>query len=165
MDKFFSASMGVSVKLITVAASAILLGIPVSAVASGMRSGFSVLLVLPAMIWVTALLFKISGYTLTPDALHINRYWWKSVISLAALQHAEYKPRAMARSLRLFGNGGLFVVAGLFRKREFGIYRAFVSNQENTVVLYFSDRTIVVSPDRPEDFTTALNQRQPEGNV
>ncbi len=65
-------------------------------------------------------------------------------------------PTAMAGSLRIAGNGGLFSFTGWFWSRRLGRYRAFVTDPARSVVLKFSDRTVVVSPDVPEEFVAAL---------
>ena len=66
----------------------------------------------------------------------------------------------MARSLRIFGNGGLFSVCGRFRNRELGHYRAFVTDPKNAVVLRFGEQTIVISPEGPKEFVEALGVGQ-----
>jgi hypothetical protein len=125
--------------------------------ALGYSSGIvSVILVIPLLIWVFTLPFIILRYDLTPEELRIGRLGWKSVFLLRSLRSAEHKPNAMARSLRIFGNGGLFSVCGRFRNRELGHYRAFVTDPTNTVVLRFAEQTIVISPEGPEGFVEAL---------
>ncbi len=46
----------------------------------------------------------------------------------------------MRGSLRLFGNGGMFSITGLYRNRALGNYRAFVTDLKKTVVLRFMKR-------------------------
>lgn len=66
----------------------------------------------------------------------------------------------MRGSLRLCGNGGMFSFTGWYRNRALGVYRAFVTDLKSTVVLKFAKRTIVVSPERPEEFAAEiLNQK------
>jgi hypothetical protein len=65
-------------------------------------------------------------------------------------------PFAMRRSLRSFGNGGLFCFAGLFRNKQLGPYRAFATNPAPTVVLRFARHVIVITPENPEEFVGAL---------
>jgi hypothetical protein len=55
------------------------------------------------------------------------------------------------------GNGGFFAFTGYFRNKELGAYRAFMTDRRLAVVLRFPDRVIVVSPDRPEDFVSAIS--------
>lgn len=62
----------------------------------------------------------------------------------------------MGRSLRLFGNGGLFCSAGWFRNRTLGRYRAFAMSPRHAVVLTFAARVVAVTPDDPERILRAL---------
>ncbi len=161
MATHYKAPWGRSVRLVTIVVSMLLVGIPVTAISQGNGSaGVLLVAVIPLLIWMFTLPFMILGYELTDEELRISRLGWKSVFALRSLHSAEYKPYAMARSLRLFGNGGLFCVCGRFRNRELGHYRAFVTDPNNAVVLRFADKTIVISPDRPEEFTAALNLRK-----
>ena len=64
----------------------------------------------------------------------------------------------MRGSLRLFGNGGIFSITGLFRNRALGNYRAFVTDLKRTVVLRFPERIIVVSPECPEKFVAEISR-------
>lgn len=114
------------------------------------------LALLPLLVLGGAALFTIRSYTLAPGALLIQRLFWTTRLPLAGLQSAEFQPNAMRSSLRLFGNGGLFSFTGIFRNRTLGNYRAYVTDPHRTVVLRFSDRTLVVSPERPEEFTAAI---------
>ena len=59
------------------------------------------------IMFVTAL-FVVRSYTIEPDALAIRRLLWTTRVPLAGLQSATFTPDVMRRSLRLFGNGGMF---------------------------------------------------------
>ena len=121
-------------------------------------SGFARLLmvVTPLTILIGAVPFMVRGYRIEPGRLAIRRLGWSTRLSLRELQSAEASPRAMKGSLRLMGNGGLFVFAGWFWSRTLGRYRAFVTDPSRSVVLRFQDRTVVVSPDAPDEFARAL---------
>jgi hypothetical protein len=112
---------------------------------------------LPAVLVIGCALFCIRGYTLTLDTLIIQRLFWKTRIPLADLQSAEFRPRAMRGSIRTFGNGGFFSVTGYHWSRVLGTYRAFVTDFRRTTILRFPTRTIVLSPDSPEDFVHELS--------
>ena len=154
----YGAPWGTSVKLVTLFISVLLFGIPLAAIAMGHGSGLGLLVVVvPLSIWVFTLPFMVLGYELTAGELRIRRFGWHSVFPLSSLRCAEYNPDAMARSLRTFGNGGLFSVCGHFKNRELGRYRAFVTDPKNAVVLRFGEKTVVISPDRPEEFVASLD--------
>ena len=111
---------------------------------------------LPLAIVVCTAPFAILGYEVTGDAILVHRLFWTTRLPLAGLKSAEFKPDAMRRSLRTFGNGGLFSITGLYSNRLLGSYRAFVTDEHRTVVLRFLKRTVVVSPDEPEEFIREL---------
>jgi hypothetical protein len=132
----------------------------VSLLCIGMATGFMIsqpgLLpwgtVIPLVIVIGGALFTIRGYTLTADALLVHRLFWNTRISLKGLQSVHMDSEAMNGSIRTFGNGGLFSFSGRYRNKKLGAYRAFVTDMNNTVVLTFPKRTVVVSPESPEAF-------------
>ena len=64
-------------------------------------------------------------------------------------------------SLRTMGIGGLFGFVGYFHNEILGSYRAYATNELNTVVLVFDGETIVVTPDDPEAFVEAVKAASP----
>lgn len=116
-----------------------------------------VLLFLPLLLLIT-LLFTIRGYIITPNALLIKRLFWNSSVNLSGLISVEVDPMAMNGSIRTFGNGGMFSISGYFRNKKLGNYRAFAMNPKNSVVLKFFKRTIVVTPENPQDFKSNIEQ-------
>jgi hypothetical protein len=124
----------------------------VGAAISAARSGRPWIALLPLAIVCGGILFTIRGYTVTPDALLVRRLFWTTRLPLSGLHSAQVEPEAMRRSIRTFGNGGLFSFTGWFRNAALGGYRAFVTDPHRTVVLHFPARTVVVSPSAPEDF-------------
>jgi hypothetical protein len=108
---------------------------------------------------VVGLIFAVRGYTVDGSTLLIHRLGWSSTIDLGDLQDAYVSPHATMGSLRMLGNGGLFGYFGWFRNAVLGSYRAYGTNEANTVVLEFPDRTIVVTPEDPPSFVTAVNER------
>ena len=113
----------------------------------------------PILILAGAAPFMIFGYSVEANLLVIHRLGWSTRVSLTGLQEAAVKPKAMRGSIRLFGNGGMFSITGWFWNRALGRYRAFVTDLNRTVVLRFTERTIVVSPDAPERFVELLKGR------
>jgi hypothetical protein len=68
-------------------------------------------------------------------------------------------PEAMRRSLRLFGNGGMFGFTGWLRNRRLGVYRAFATDPARAVVLTLGQRKIVITPADPAAFVRALESK------
>jgi hypothetical protein len=106
----------------------------------------------PLGILVAALLFMVSGYTLTATALEVQRPLWTTSFALAELLSVTGDPEALQGSLRLFGNGGIFSFSGIFWNRKLGIFHAYGTDPGRAVVLKFRKRTIVITPDDTQHF-------------
>jgi hypothetical protein len=104
-----------------------------------------------------AALFTVRGYTILSDAILIQRLFWSTRLRLDGLQSVRFDPKAVRWSLRTCGNGGLFSFTGWYWNKRLGAYRGFVTDPKRVVVLKFSKRTVVVSPDSPEDFVRELS--------
>jgi Bacterial PH domain len=72
------------------------------------------------------------------------------------LQSARFEPNVMRGSIRTCGNGGLFSFTGFYRNKLLGSYRALVTDTKQKVVLAYSDRTVGLSPESPEEFVREL---------
>ena len=97
-------------------------------------------------------LFMIRGYELTGGDLNVVRPFWRTRIELRGLKSVELVPEATRRSLRLCGNGGLYSFTGWYRNSQLGTYRLYAMRLRPAVVLRFALFTVVVTPDRPEEF-------------
>jgi len=115
-------------------------------------------MLLPLMFVAGAAPFMVRGYTVTDGAIIVHRLGWNFRLDLASLLSIEADPAALKGSIRLAGNGGLFAFCGWFRSNRLGVYRAFCTDLAHAVVLRFPDRTVVVTPDRPEKFVEAVKE-------
>jgi PH (Pleckstrin Homology) domain-containing protein len=150
--KRYTAPWSTSLVVVSAIASVALGGAAIATALSSM----SWITTLPVAIFSTAVVFMIRGYSVSSDALLVHRLFWATRLPLTGLDSAQVEPEAMRRSIRLFGNGGLFSFSGWFRNRELGTYRAFVTDPSRAVVLHFPKRTVVVSPSAPDEFVRAL---------
>ena len=111
---------------------------------------------LPFLILAITALFMVREYSVMPGELSVRRLLWNTRISLIPLQRVEVDPRAVAKSIRIGGNGGLFSFSGWYYNSRLGRYRMLVTDPGRSVVLHFADRRpIVVSPGDPEVFARA----------
>lgn len=119
----------------------------------------------PPAIAVFAILFVVTGYELQSRQLHIRRLLWTTQVSLNGLLRIQVDPELMKCSIRIFGNGGLFSITGLYQNRVLGRYRAFVTNPKHAVALFLPDRIIVVSPADTKAFVQAVCAEFPNVQV
>jgi hypothetical protein len=136
------------------------------AVPSGTRVAFAeafgtLVACVPPLIALIAVLFVVRSYEVGPGELRIGRLLWSSRIDLAGLTRAFHDPAAMAKSLRVLGNGGLYSFTGLYQSHTLGRYRAFVTDPKRAVVLRMPGRTLVISPEDPRVFLDQLRTHFP----
>ncbi len=105
-------------------------------------------------------LFTVRGYSVAPGVLLVHRLFWATAISLVGLEAVNFEPGVMRWSLRTWGNGGLFAFCGHYWNRRLGSFRAFVTDLKNTVVLRLPGRSVVISPDAPEQFVYEIWKAQ-----
>jgi hypothetical protein len=111
---------------------------------------------------LTAALFLVSGYELDGRCLLVRRLLWATPVSLTGIRKTYHDPAAMKRSLRVFGNGGLLSITGIYKNKSLGWYRAFVTDPSHAVVLVLPNRVVVISPSDPLAFIQQLRSTFPE---
>ena len=115
-----------------------------------------ILIIVPLLTIAGSAAFMVRGYRVSGGALRVQRLGWETCIDLSRLMSVTFDPEALKGSLRLFGNGGFFCFAGWFRNSKLGVYRAFATDSTRAVVLRFSNRTVVVTPDDPRRFVAEV---------
>jgi Bacterial PH domain len=100
--------------------------------------------------------FVIRGYIVTAEGILIRRLWWNTVLPTADIISVEVVPKAMSKSLRTCGNGGLFSFTGFYWSKQLGHYKAYVNDLNRTVVVRMKKRPAILSPDDPEAFAQAV---------
>ncbi|SDJ54898.1 PH domain-containing protein [Microbulbifer yueqingensis] len=158
----FDAPWSRQLKWLTALTSLLLVGIPAVLLNRAPENPPSLYMVsvwLPLVILALCTLFAIRGYAIDDNALYILRPLWKTRISLEGLIEVKPDPEAMRASIRVFGNSGLFGYIGLFRNEKTGPYRAFATDQQKAVVMRYPDRTVVVTPGRPDKLAALLEEK------
>lgn len=151
--KRFNAPWGKALWIVSTLATVLLLG--TSGFLSWKPGGAFDLL--PLLILLGAAPFVVRGYTITPDVLLVQRLFWSTRVPLAELQSARFDPDALRWSIRTCGNGGLYSFTGWYWNKRVGAYRAFATDPKRAVILKFTKRTVVVTPDDPERFVHELS--------
>jgi hypothetical protein len=152
MRQHFRAPWSNKLKGLTVVFVAIL------AIAAYSAKGWASLVMLAILLVAAA--FAIRGYSLSDDKLLILRMGWATQYDLVRLSKVEISPGATLGSVRTMGIGGLFGFVGHYHNAILGSYKAYATNDLNTVVLGFGDETIVVTPDDPAAFVAAVEAAQ-----
>ena len=130
------------------------------AVAAYAAKGWASLVMLAIVLVAAA--FAIRGYSVVEGRLLILRLGWATKYDLARLSSVEISPGATMGSIRTTGIGGLFGFVGHYHNAVLGSYRAYATNDLNTVVLEFEEEKIVVTPDDPAGFVDALEAARAE---
>lgn len=100
--------------------------------------------------------YMVRGYVVTDDSVIVLRLGWGTPLNLRRLISAEVDPEALKKSMRIFGNSGLFAFTGIYRNQKLGVFRVYATDASRAVVLRFSDRTVVVTPDDPQKFVAEV---------
>ncbi|MBC7365306.1 MAG: helix-turn-helix domain-containing protein [Undibacterium sp.] len=148
----FRAPWSLTVKVVTVLASVVILALPFIISSESVHW-------LHWCLWgafVFCLFFSVNGFSVRNGQLLVHRLGWATKFELAQLSAFNANPHAMMGSIRLFGNGGLFGFLGQYRNAVIGNFQAYVTDPENSVVLEFGTRKIVISPDDPQAFVETL---------
>ena len=155
----FSASWGMPLKAMTgffVVIFAFLVGVDFSRLGPPMPWARELLLGIPVLVGIVSAFYMVRGYSLQGTTLGIQRLGWVKTFNLTNLVSAQADPDALRASVRVFGNGGLFSFCGWYRNKKLGMYRAYVTDARHAVVLRFSDKTVVVTPDESERFVNEV---------
>lgn len=119
------------------------------------------LTLIPVILLGGCLLYTIRGYRLEGARLLVRRLLWETEVDLTGLDSVKRDPDCLRGSLRLFGNGGLFSLSGIFWSRRLGRYRAFVTDRNNAVLLGVGGRTVAISPGDPDAFVREILESTP----
>jgi hypothetical protein len=153
MREHFYAPWSTKLKVTTGIFAAVLV---VAAVAAG---GWGSAVIVGILIFAAA--FAIRGYSVMDGKLLIHHLGWANKFDLSKLSKAEVSPGVTMGSARTMGIGGLLGFVGYFHNQILGSYKAYATNEFNTVVLVFGKETIVLTPDDPEAFVEAVKAASP----
>ncbi|MBX3731844.1 MAG: hypothetical protein KF791_04535 [Verrucomicrobiae bacterium] len=140
-------------------ASTAAVALPLLAGRPGNRAALLLPAAAPFLIVAGTSLFAIRRYEVSDDTLIVVRSFWVNQLPLAGLESLAADPKACKGAWKTMGNDGLFAMHGRFRSRRLGSFQAFVTNPENGVILRWSNRTVVVSPEHPARFVVDIERR------
>jgi len=128
----------------------------VVAIAWGMRLA-SVPVVMPLVVLVWSWAYSPTGYRIAGGELLIERPIGTLRLDLRDLREVRLDP-SLGAAIRVFGDGGLFGGWGIFWSRRMGWFRVYVRRSRPLVMVRTATRTVMVAPDRTEEFVRALGQ-------
>jgi hypothetical protein len=155
----FGAPWGTALKTMSGMFTLLLLGIAWLGIRTQADMGviwYASMVGMPLLVLAIALSYVVLGYQLTGEQLRVRRLGWFSEWDLDGLEAVAADPGAMVASRRVLANGGLFSFSGRFRNRHLGLYRALATDPNRAVILRWSNRTLVITPDDPERFVREL---------
>ena len=106
-------------------------------------------------LFITAL-FTVRGYQLHEQTLRIQRLFLQTEVDLKNIQSALIDPKAFHKSIKTFGNGGLFSFSGYYWSKRLGKFKCYVTDMKRSVIIDIDGKKWVISPDSPESFVRAL---------
>ena len=158
----FSAPWSRSLRLMTTLAVALLVGVTLTGLFLGPRQPLALRMAVvgaPLAALLGALLFTVRGYVLTESQIEVRRLGWSTTLPYAGLAAVTGEPDGLRRSLRLFGNGGLFAISGWFWNRRIGRFRAYATDPQRVVLLRYRDGSqVVVTPHDVQHFIVQLRR-------
>lgn len=161
-----AASWPTSLKVVSALGSILICGVTIGAIRAippygfAHRFGSGVACIPPALL-LGSLLFVVRSYYVEGGHLAIRRLFWTTTIPVLGIHEAYHDPLALKGALRIFGNGGLFGITGLYWNKSLGRFRLFATDPKQAVVLRLHDRTVVITPDDPEVFLQELRRLFP----
>lgn len=109
-----------------------------------------------AVIWFAG---RVRRYRMVGTELRVELSWRTVRFSLEGLQSATPDREALRWALKIHGNSGLGVIAGRFRSKRLGAFRAYLTDPEHAVVLRWPGRCVVISPDQHSWFIETVRKR------
>jgi hypothetical protein len=111
-----------------------------------------------AVVLATVARFAPQGLSLTDEAVRVERRQGPIHFELEKIEQAE--PTQLTGVIRTWGAGGFLGAWGYFRCQELGAFRGYLTRSDRMVCLRRRDELpVVVSPDEPEAFAQAVNER------
>lgn len=105
---------------------------------------------------ITSALFFIRGYSITTDAVQILHFGWTTSLKIKDLSGIERVPLGAMSGIGLFGIWGIFSFTGIARNSTYGVHSRYLTNRLHAVALKFGEKTVMISPDDPEEFINLL---------
>lgn len=160
----FRAPLSKPLKTITAVVVVVAMAVPLLALLPGGEEDravlFVVVAILPAALFITAL-FRPVGYRLSDIGVAVLRPVGALVLPYEAIADVQRgKNWLRLGTIGLFRSGGFFGVYGIFRCSDVGVFNAYLTDPDLSVMIRASKgRSLMVSPHDPEMFISQLRDR------
>lgn len=149
--------------IMTLIGCVVLLGVPVMMLSTMPTDDIPRIAVIGMVLFFPLLLgimvlFAIRSFDVMQDGILVRRVLWANRLGYDDLRSVRVDEDAMKGSIRLMGNGGLFSFSGRYRSRKLGVFTVYATDMKLSVILMYSDRTVVVTPESPEEFADLVRQ-------
>ena len=161
---FFEAPWDKLLKTVTYAVVAFLiLETIVIAVALFLTASQTMALLITFLIVVCNVVIILFSYLYAPQGFLIDETGITVVRKIAPVHIGIDQIKSVSRiekeryikSIRTFGNGGLFGYYGSFRNKELGSFKMYVTHRDYGVLIT-SDKNYVLTPDRSDEFVEVV---------
>jgi hypothetical protein len=166
LQEYKAASWPTSLKVVSIIGSLLVCAVSIGAIRAIPPYGFAhqfgtAVACVPPTLLMGCLLFVVRSYSIQGGHVSIRRLFWSTNIPLLGIYDAVHDPAAIKGSLRIFGNGGLFGMTGLYWNKTLGRFRLFATDPAKAVVLRLHGRIVVISPEEPDAFLQELDRLFP----
>jgi len=161
METTFNVRWGLPAKIITTAASLLIIGAEYSLYQSYVANGDFFELIIMICLFVLPLLFLVNAPLSV--TLSENTFTLKKLIGTLSIEYDQISaimPYKFGCDIRLFGSGGLGGYIGLFSGKEIGKYVAFAGDTEQAYCIFLkSGKKYVFSCEDYESVIAFINKR------
>lgn len=156
----FKATLDKAAKLLTIGMPVLLIGFVIGPkLWSTPVNGSAAILVSIILGFTSIIAYALSptSYEIKEDRVIIHRPLKDLVIHRSEIEEVhQMEDGKLARSMRLFGSGGLFGYFGLFWNREFGTMTWYATRRDQAIMITTSShKKLVITPDETDAFMQA----------
>ena len=100
-------------------------------------------------------------YIVTEQKIIIKRIGPEIIIPLADVCTVSCMPydEVFCSAIRTMGSGGVFGIYGNYKSASMGKFKAYMTRRDKLVLIRTLDKPFVITPDKPEDFIAAVQQK------
>jgi len=156
----FKATLDKTAKLLTIGIPVLLIGFVIGPKLWSTPVNASAAILVSIILGFTSIIaYALSpkSYEIKEDSMIIHRPLKDVVIHRSEIEEVhQMEDGKLARSMRLFGSGGLFGYFGLFWNREFGTMTWYATRRDQAIMIITSShKKLVITPDETDAFMQA----------